>query len=120
MTGHPPGPLPGLGEEPTAAGRRQTGWTLGMVVVAGAVAWSVALGPVVALMSGGQISIWDGWFALPAGASDEATLDAALPGFLTMLAIGTAGLAVAGLVRIVSAAMSRRGQGDATRTAAPD
>ncbi len=48
--------VPGPAEELTVTGRRQTGWTLGMVVVAGAVAWSLALGPVVALMSGGQIS----------------------------------------------------------------
>jgi len=101
-------------------GRRQTGWTIGMVVVAGAVVWSLALGPVVALMSGGQISIWDGWFALPAVASDPATMDAALPGLLTMLAIGTGGLALAGLARLVCNATSRRRQRGATRTTAPD
>ena len=115
MTGDP-GPA---GELP-ATGRRQTGWTLGMVVVAGAVLWSLALGPVTALMSGGQISLWDGWFALSAKASDEATTGAAMPGLLTMLAIGAGGLLLAGLARIVRDAMSRRGQHDASPVTAPD
>jgi len=71
-----------------------------MVVVAGVVLWCLALGPVVALLSGGQISLGDGWFSLGQLLLDPSTSDEAAPGLTVMLVIGGVGLGLAAAVRV--------------------
>jgi len=99
--------------EPTEPSRpaRPRPWTLGMVVLLGVVVWCVALGPVVALMSGGQISVGDGWFSLGQVVLDPSTSDAAMPGLTVMVALGGVGIAVAAIARVVAVWRARRGGG---------